>query len=242
MKHQSAVLALALFATALPVLAQEAPAAADPLSFNVSVTTDYRYRGISQTRLKPALQGGADYALPNGFYVGAWGSTIKWIKDAGGDAQVELDLYGGYKTELAKDLLLDVGLLQYYYPSNKLNPSANTLEAYGAVTLGVVTAKASYSTGNLFGFADSKGSVYLDLSANFDLGNGMTLTPHIGHQSVKKNSAYAYKDYAVTLAKDFSGLVVSGTLIGTDSDAYVGGPKARNLGKAGLVLAVKKSF
>ncbi|MDI4634538.1 TorF family putative porin [Pelomonas sp. V22] len=242
MKHQFAALALALSATALPVLAEEAPAPADPLSFNVSVTTDYRYRGVSQTRLKPALQGGADYALPNGFYIGTWGSTIKWIKDGGGDAQVELDLYGGYKTELAKDLTVDVGLLQYYYPSNKLHPSANTLEAYGALTLGVVTAKASYSTGNLFGFADSKGSVYLDLSANFDLGNGMTLTPHIGHQSVKKNSAYAYNDYAVTLAKDFSGLVVSGTLIGTDTDAYVGGPKSRNLGKAGIVLAVKKSF
>jgi len=242
MKYPLAALALALSATALPVLAEEAPAPADPLSFNVSATTDYRYRGISQTRLKPALQGGADYALPAGFYIGTWASTIKWIKDGGGDAQVEIDLYGGYKTELAKDLALDVGLLQYVYPSNKLHPSANTLEVYGALTLGVVTAKASYSTSNLFGFADSKGSVYLDLTANFDLGDGMTLTPHVGHQSVKNGKAYSYTDYAVTLAKDFSGIVVSGTLIGTDTDAYVGGPNARNLGKAGIVLAVKKSF
>ena len=56
---------------------------ASPLSFNLSVTSDYRYRGISQTRPSPPRQGGADYALPGGFYIGAWASTIKWIKGTG---------------------------------------------------------------------------------------------------------------------------------------------------------------
>src|SRR5687767_7899350 len=67
--------------------AQTAPEST--LSFNVGAVTDYRYRGISQSRLKPALQGGVDYTHGSGFYVGAWASTIKWIKDAGGDADVE---------------------------------------------------------------------------------------------------------------------------------------------------------
>ncbi|MFX8449256.1 TorF family putative porin, partial [Acinetobacter baumannii] len=84
------------------------------------VFSEYRYRGISQSRLKPALQGGIDYAAANGFYVGTWASTIKWIKDAGGNANVEVDLYGGYKTEVAKGLTLDVGGLYYLYPNNKL--------------------------------------------------------------------------------------------------------------------------
>jgi uncharacterized protein (TIGR02001 family) len=241
MKQQLATLALALSA-ALPAFAQEAAAPVDPLSFNVSVTTDYRYRGISQTRLKPALQGGADYASPSGFYIGAWGSTIKWIKDAGGDAPAEVDVYAGYKTEVSKDLLLDVGVLQYYYSKNKLNPSANTLELYGALTAGPATAKLSYSTSNLFGFADSKGSLYLDLSASFDLGDGLMLTPHLGRQEVRHNKTYSYTDYSLALSKDFSGLVVSGAVIGTDTDAYVGGPSSKNLGKAGLVLSLKKSF
>lgn len=241
MKQQLATLALALSA-ALPAFAQEAAAPVDPLSVNVSVTTDYRYRGISQTRLKPALQGGADYASPSGFYIGAWGSTIKWIKDAGGDAPAEVDVYAGYKTEVSKDLLLDVGVLQYYYSKNKLNPSANTLELYGALTAGPVTGKLSYSTSNLFGFADSKGSLYLDLSASFDLGDGLMLTPHLGRQEVRHNKTYSYTDYSLALSKDFSGLVVSGAVIGTDTDAYVGGPSSKNLGKAGLVLSLKKSF
>ena len=61
------------------------------VSFNAAVVSDYRYRGISQTRLDPALQGGADYVNnPSGFYVGTWLSTIKWIKDVpGGDANIE---------------------------------------------------------------------------------------------------------------------------------------------------------
>ena len=103
------LLALAA-ATALTALPPVSHAQENPLSFNVSLTSDYRYRGISQSRLKPALQGGADYALPNGFYVGTWLSTIKWIKDAGGGADVEWDLYGGYKGELSPGLGFDVGV------------------------------------------------------------------------------------------------------------------------------------
>lgn len=232
----------ALVAVVLPAAADES--APDPLSFNLGAVTEYRYRGISQTRLKPALQGGIDYADPSGFYIGTWASTIKWIKDAGGDAQVEIDLYGGYKTEIAKGLTLDVGLLQYYYPSNKLNPSANTLEVYGALSFGPVTAKYSQSTTNLFGFADSKNSGYFDVTANFDLGDGMTLSPHVGHQTVKRNSAASYTDYSLTLAKDFSGLVLSGAIIGTDASktAYASPADGKFLGKTTLVVGLKKTF
>jgi uncharacterized protein (TIGR02001 family) len=232
-----AVLALA----ASSVFAQEATSS---LSFNLGAVSDYRYRGISQTRLKPALQGGLDYAHASGFYVGAWGSTIKWIKDAGGDADAEIDVYGGYKTEVASGLTLDVGLLQYVYPSHKLAISPDTLEAYAALSWGPVTAKYSHSTSNLFGFADSKGSGYLDVTANFDLGSGFTLAPHVGHQKVRRNPAASYTDYSLTLAKDFSGLVVSGAVVGTDAEksAYTSTVGSKFLGKTGVVLGLKKTF
>jgi len=239
MKLSPSLIALALTAVALPAFADEP--APDPLSFNVGVVSEYRYRGISQSRLKPALQGGIDYADPSGFYVGTWASTIKWIKDAGGDGQVEIDLYGGYKTEVSKGLTLDVGVLQYAYPSNKLHPSANTFELYGALSFGPVTAKYSHSATNLFGFADSKNSGYFDVTANFDLGDGMTLSPHVGHQTVKHNSAASYTDYSLTLAKDFSGLVVSGAVIGTDAKGYLS-PNGKDLGKTMLVVGLKKTF
>jgi uncharacterized protein (TIGR02001 family) len=227
---------------ALPARADEAPS--DPLSFNVGAVSEYRYRGISQSRFKPALQGGVDYAAPSGFYVGAWASTIQWIKDAGGDSRVEVDLYGGYKAEVANGLTLDVGLLQYVYPSNQLNPSANTLEVYGALSFGPVTAKYSHSTTNLFGFADSKGSGYLDVAANVDLGHGLTLTPHVGHQTVAHRAIASYTDYSLTLAKDFSGLVLSGSVIGTDADkaAYASPANGKFMGKTALVVGLKKTF
>jgi uncharacterized protein (TIGR02001 family) len=230
---------------------------ANPLSFNVSVTSDYRYRGISQSRLKPALQGGADYAHPSGFYVGTWGSTISWIKDAGtitgvdtGSAPVEIDIYGGYKGEITKGLGYDVGLLQYWYPGNKLDriaENANTLEIYGALTYGPVTLKYSHSLTTLFGTPDSKGSGYLDLSATFDLGNGYSVVPHVGAQRIKNFTTYV--DYSVTGNKDFGdGLVLSLGVVSTNWDSHVGfpytlpGSGTKDLAKTGVVVGLKKSF
>lgn len=210
------------------------------LSFNAGVVTDYRYRGISQSRLKPAVQGGVDYAA-GAFYVGAWASSIKWIKDGGGDASVELDLYGGYKGEIAKDFTFDVGVLSYQYPSNKLNPSANTNELYGALTYGPATAKYSHSVSNLFGFADSKGSGYLDLNATFDVG-GFLITPHVGRQTVKNNGGFTYTDASLTVAKDVgNGVVLSATVVDTNTGAYIGAG-GKDLGKSGVVLGAKISF
>jgi uncharacterized protein (TIGR02001 family) len=243
-------LVMALLAVWGGAWAQDKPAeaakAAEPdstLSYNVGVVTDYRYRGISQTRLKPALQGGIDYAHKSGFYVGTWASTIKWIKDSGGNGDIEWDIYGGYKGT-AGPVGYDVGVLRYQYPNNSLNPSANTTELYVAGTMGPATLKYSHSVSNLFGFADSKGSGYLDLSATFDLGNGYSVVPHVGHQAVRHNTGFSYTDYSVTLGKDFgNGISVSAAAVGTDVDhVHYLSPEGKRLGRAGLVLGAKYSF
>ena len=246
MKKSLLALAAVTAISALPTVVQAQEAS--PLSFNVSLTSDYRYRGISQTRLKPALQGGLDYALPNGFYVGTWLSTIKWIKDFGGDANVEWDIYGGYKGEITKGVGFDVGVLSYQYPSHDFAVSPVTNEIYGALTFGPATVKYSHSVSNLFGFADSKNSGYVDLSATFDVGGGVSITPHVGYQKVANNDDFSYTDYSLTAAKDFSGFAVSASLVGAETKS-IGGVKAyaspangKDLGKAGLVVAVKKTF
>jgi uncharacterized protein (TIGR02001 family) len=230
--------------TAAPEAAP-APAATPEhtLSFNVGLASDYRYRGISQSRLKPALSGGADYSHSSGLYAGTWLSSIKWIKDGGGDAPLEWDVYGGYKGT-AGPVNFDVGVLRYQYPNASLAISPNTTEIYGALTYSVVTAKYSHSLTNLFGFGDSKGSGYLDLSANFDLGDGWSVVPHIGRQWVRHNSAFSYTDYSVTLNKDFgNGLSASAALIGTNADkALYVTPSGRFTGKTAVVLGVKYSF
>ena len=228
------------------------------LAFNVGAVSDYRYRGISQTRLKPALQGGLDYSA-GGLYLGAWASTIKWVGDAYGDAKLEVDLYGGWKGELVKDTLsYDVGVLTYLYPNAKTPvwsaayKDPNTTEIYGALTFGPATLKVSYALTNLFGNydfgtkRDSKGSTYVDLSATFDVG-GLSLVPHVGYQRVENIAGASYTDYSLTLSKDFSGLVPSIAVVGTDASKtfYVPGGAANSskfLGKAGVVVGLKYNF
>ena len=253
MKTHVCVLVGAIALTALPTVSH-----AD-LAYNVGVFSDYRYRGISQTRFKPALQGGLDYSA-GGLYLGAWVSTIKWVKDAYGDAQVEVDLYGGYKGDIVKDSLsYDVGLLQYAYPSAKTTAwsasykDPNTTELYGALTFGPATLKVSYALTNLFGNydfgakRDSKGSTYVDLSASFDVGGGVILAPHVGYQKVVHIANASYTDYSLTVSKDFSGLVPSIAIVGTDASKtfYVPGGAANSnkfLGKSGVVVGIKYNF
>ncbi|MBU6437442.1 MAG: TorF family putative porin [Betaproteobacteria bacterium] len=250
------LLSLALACSALaPMVAQ----AADPdytLAYNVGLTTDYRYRGITQSRFDPALSGGIDFTHKSGFYLGTWLSTIKWIKDAGtisgvdtGNANLEWDLYGGYKGSITKDLGYDVGILSYVYPGNKYGnipggADANTTEIYGALSYNVFTLKYSHAVTNLFGFGSSTNSGYIDLSASFDLGNGWSVAPHVGHQKIKNNGAFDYTDYSLTVGKDFgNGFSVALAAIGTNADKtlYVD-PNGKFTGKSTAVLSAKYTF
>jgi len=259
----------ALLAANMAAAQTAAPKAPEPnytISYNLGVTSDYRYRGISQSRLKPALQGGADYAFSNGLYVGTWLSNIKWIKDAGrianvdvGNPRVEWDIYGGYKGEIAKDFTYDVGVLTYYYPGNHYANifgarNTNTTELYGAVTYGPATVKYSHAVTPLFGFGGSKNSGYLEAVATFDLGDGWGIAPHVGYQRVAgnnvgaSNSLYSYTDYSVTGTKDLgNGLVISLAAIGTSTKSVPGSyayasPENKNLGRATAVLGLKYTF
>jgi uncharacterized protein (TIGR02001 family) len=232
---------------ALLLVALVAPTSASAdLSFNVGAVSDYRYRGLSQSRLRPALQGGVDYAAGR-LYVGAWASTIQWVRDAGGGSRGELDVYAGAKGELAPGLAWDLGLLRYQYVDHALAVSPDTTEAYAALGWGVSTLKLSYSLGNLFGFADSRGSAYLDLSAAFDLGDGYSLSPHLGYQKVAGNDDASYADLALGLSKSFGGLVVQLSAVHADVKKLGGtpvyaSPKGRSLGRTALVLGLKSSF
>lgn len=232
-----------------------APEPESTLSFNLGVVSEYRYRGISQSAKKPAVQGGFDYADKSGAYIGAWASSITWIKDSDpkGSAKgpVEIDVYGGYKGALSDDISFDIGGLQYWYATNNLATvpglvNANTFEIYGALSFGALTAKLSNSTGNLFGAPNSKNSRYLDLSYTFDLGDGLTVVPHLGDQYVANNPA-SYSDYSIAINKDMDGTVLSATVLGTNfktrhGDYVLPGSGTKELSGAALVLGLKKNF
>jgi uncharacterized protein (TIGR02001 family) len=237
--------AVSLVVGLVPAIAQaQAAKAPEPdytLTGNISLVTDYRYRGISQTRLKPALQGTVDFAHKSGVYLGAFGTNVKWIKDGGGNGNTELDLYGGYKGSIAGDLGFDVGLLQYVYAKNNLTPSANTLEAYGGLTYKQFSLKYYRSLTNTFAFVNSKGSGYIDATGTFDLGDGWGVVAHVGHQTIKNNSSFSYTDYKLGVTKEIAGFVLGAAIVGADTDSYLS-PKGKNLGKAGIVLSAGKNF
>lgn len=255
MKSKSVqVLVLASIAASGAAFAQApaAPAAPAPeytMAYNVGVVTDYRFRGISQSRLNPALQGGADFTHKSGLYLGVWASTIRILKDIpGGKGPVELDIYGGYRGSINADVAYDVGLLRYQYPRENFPTTVNTTELYGALTFGPATLKYSHSIGSeTFGVANSRNSGYLEAAAAFDLGSGFSIVPHIGHQRFAGtgNGIASYTDYSLALNKDLgNGLVASATAYGTDADKgfYASPVNGKFLGRSGLVLGLKYNF
>jgi uncharacterized protein (TIGR02001 family) len=254
--------------------AENAPEAS-PITANVTVVNDYRYRGISQTDFKPAIQGGFDYAHESGFYIGNWNSSITWISDsasAGGknnvSAPIEMDFYAGFKKELiGEGFASDLGVLQYYYPTTGLPSSytnPNTTEIYAAqnFTFGPVTgfAKFSYAATTLFGFTNSSGSYYPDLTVNYDTGIwGLALNAHVGYQYVAGNvqgskpnqtnsSLYSYTDYKLGVTKDFGGgLSLAAAYISTNAGMNKGSynyssPSGKNLGGSTGIVSLTKTF
>ncbi len=248
MKIVLLVAAIATLFSSQAAQAQDAAPTVKPeheVSFNAALASDYRYRGISQTRLQPALQGGADYVNnPTGLYAGAWASTIKWTKDAGGGGSVEVDLYAGKRGALTSDISYDVGVLTYVYPSNGLAVSANTTEIYSQLNYGPAYVKYSHSTTNLFGFANSKNSSYLDIGANIEIDSGLVLNLHAGRQQVKNNGVSNYTDWKIGVTKDFGVLSASLAVIGTNAGevAYASPANGKFLGKNSVVAMLSKTF
>ena len=258
---------LAVAQTAAPAVPAAAPADPGPLTANVSLTSDYRYRGISQSNLQPAIQGGFDYAHSSGFYIGNWNSSISWISDAASaagkstSAPVEMDFYAGFKHEWSKGFTADVGILQYYFPTSGatgFTTNPNTTELYAAqnFTFDSVTGylKFSYAATTIFGFSNSAGSNYTDLTVNYDTGVwGLTLNAHAGYQyvagtasgaSVSNDSLFSYTDWKLGVTKDFgSGLTLGVAYLGTNAKkgAYVN-PQGKALGGDTVLATLTKTF
>lgn len=226
-------------------------------SSNVSLVTDYLYRGISQSGANPALQGGFDLAHSSGAYIGIWGSSISWVSDAGlaNSAGVELDTYGGYKGA-AGDVAYDLGFLRYNYPGSYVAgmTKPDTNEIYGAATYSIVTAKLSYALGDLFGVSNAKGSTYLEVNASYPIAdNGITVGAHYGKQTYKGTTAEGFKaagsdptyaDYKLSVTKDFSGYVLGLAYSNTNASPFYTAitPEAKKLGKSTVVLSLTRAM
>jgi uncharacterized protein (TIGR02001 family) len=213
---------------------------------NLAVTSDYRYRGVSQSDLLPAVQGGIDYTAKSGLYLGNWNSSVSEWASFGG-AGLEMDFYGGYRTEVG-GIGVDIGNLYYYYPGAVGSLKPHTNEVYLSLSQGPFSLKTSYATSEYFGVAGSKGTIYLDLTASTEIAPGLTGKVHIG-QVKGKGSMVDGTDYSVGVSTDLSGWTVSAAWVGTSGDLkdftsgqLVSDGKFKDLGKSGLMVSVSKSF
>lgn len=275
MTIRSPLLCAALCALALSVRAQTAAPPAEPavhtVTGNAALVSDYRFRGISQTWRRPAIQGGIDYSHISGFYLGNWNSSVSSNSYNNG-ASLEMDFYGGWKFAPLEGATLDLGVLQYYYPGARLNSAPatptrdryNNTEVYAGWAQGPFSAKLSVAATDYFGLdgttaayayfsslpsrGSSRGTAYLDLNYNVDLGNQLTLGLHAGHTAVRHYGDLSYTDYKVALTKEIGGFSIGAALVGTDADKryyQVGdssGGNPKRIGKSSLVLSASKTF
>lgn len=245
-----ALSAFSLFVLANSAVAQSvaAPASLHSFTSNVTLASEYRFRGISQTFKQPTLQGGFDYTHASGFYLGNWNSNVSGVQYPGG-AGLEMDFYGGYKFEPAAGLAADVGLLKYYYPGalvGGIKPDA--LEFYLGASYKWFSAKYSHAIdGDYFGFTNARGSYYLDLGANVEIADKTTLGFHVGRQTFRNSGAFNYTDYKISVSRDFGWATVGLAMIRTNANSAVytvtnATGKAKDISSTGAVLSLTKTF
>ena len=240
---------LAAVLAAPTVASAQAPVAA-PLTGNLSIVSDYRFRGVSQTYLGPAVQGGFDYAHPGGVYLGNWNSSVSSQVFTGGSG-VEMDFYGGWKHSYG-DVTLDVGGIYYYYPQAECNQNNacatagstkfDNLEVYFGITLKWFSFKYSYALTNYFGLgkeqaagywtdketgaplggtANSHGTWYADLTATIPLSKELSFVGHYGMLEVENYSRLDYKDWKLGVTYDLNGWLMGAFYVDTDADKHM---------------------
>ncbi|OOZ23477.1 hypothetical protein BOW35_02205 [Solemya velum gill symbiont] len=182
MKKSYAAIACALAMTAIPTAQAE-------ITANIGVTSNYLWRGTSQTDDAPAVSGGIDYAHESGFYLGTWASNIDW-----GTTGVELDIYGGYANELEGGLGYDVGLISYIYPSDDYDDS-NFTELYLNLSYGPVSGGIAYTVAADW---DDHSDLYYWASAGFEPAESWNISATVGHYDFEDNLDYSHGQVDIT--------------------------------------------
>ncbi len=245
------ILTIALASIAVPAFAADAPASDFALTGNVSLISDYRVRGISNTFKNPAIQGGFDVTHTSGLYVGTWASNVSSSWNPG--ANIETDWYGGYRGKINDDLSYDVGGIYFYYPGSTMNPKEHTFDLYASGTWKWINIKYSQDMTDYFGVADSKGTNYIEANVTVPLPADITLVAHYGRQNNKgQNFVYdsgvssSIDDWKIGVSKDMVGLTWSLAYLDTNksitTDNGNTGGETKNIAGGSFIASVGKTF
>jgi uncharacterized protein (TIGR02001 family) len=211
--------AIALVSYAASAAASEQKPREFTFSGSATVTSDYVSRGFTQTWNDPALQVGFTATHKSGWFTGVWASTVS--PKAFQDAHSEWDLYVGYGGKIG-DVGYSLTALYYIYPGAEIR-AADTKYDYGELvpklTWKFLTLKywwtfteeyfasndKTFGTTAITGPKGSFGSGYIDVNANFDIGWGLNLLLHYGHQTIVNFEQGNAQDIKIALTKSFEG-------------------------------------
>ena len=217
MKKLHKIIAASLLASA-STMGSGVVLAESPLTANIGVTSNYIWRGVTQTNDLSAVSGGIDYAHKSGAYVGLWASNLS-------GAQYEQDIYAGYAFD-AGPVGLDIGYILYMYPV--ANAQADFSELYVNASFDMFSAGLALTTDTDAGGQDS--DTYIFVSAEFEVKKGLTVGLTYGDYDFDEPTSTDYSHFQVSLSKD------DFTIAYDDNDAA--GPD----GDARLSVSWSKSF
>lgn len=164
------------------------------VSANVALTTNYVYRGITQSDDGPAIQGGFDIAK-GGWYAGTWASSV----DFGDDTTMEIDFYGGYAGSFTEKLSYDIGAIYYAYPDSPDMPEQDFFELYGGLSYAFEALEVGASIAYSPEFYGEIGqSLYYLASASYPVAENISLDATYGVSSFEEDEGgQDYQDYSI---------------------------------------------
>ncbi|MDX1734387.1 MAG: TorF family putative porin [Halioglobus sp.] len=216
------------------------------VSGNIALTTDYRFRGISQSDEDVAVQGGFDAAFAPGFYVGVWGSSV----DFGGGVygSIEMDYYAGWAGNIGDtDFGIDVGYVYYDYPGDKGCCEGDYQEFYVGTSWRDLTLQLNYSDDY---YAETEEFWYLSADYSFALPTleALTVGLHAGYNILDEDDGFLapgedeYLDYSVSVSYSVFGVDLSLAWVGTDLDEDDVGSATEELADDTAVFTISKSL
>tara|TARA_B100001989_G_C24538177_1_gene465772 strand:- start:233 stop:913 length:681 start_codon:yes stop_codon:yes gene_type:complete len=182
------------------LISQDAVAATKkrvPVTANVALTTDYIWRGLTQTSRNPAISGGFDYAHESGFYAGTWASNVEFGNNDNAESQ-ELEGYFGYTHKINDSLGVTLGYIYYDYPGAKASNNYDFQEGVLSATYTQsdmsVTVGVNYSDNFWGGSGDA---TFVNGSVSYNVDDHWSVSGSLGRQSIDNNAAFGAADYNV---------------------------------------------
>ncbi|MEM9254830.1 MAG: TorF family putative porin [Pseudomonadota bacterium] len=192
------------------------------ISANVALTTDYRFRGISQSDEEPAVQGGFDAEFGPGFYIGTWGSTVDFDTNEAVDGSLELDYYAGWAGNIGdSDFGVDIGYYYYDYPGDDGSPEGD----YQEIALGLSYSDLSFTI--VYSddyYAETDEFWYFAGDYSFNVAENWSIGLHAGYNMLEEDGGFlssdedGYWDYSVGVTWSVVGVDLSVAWVGTDLD------------------------